>query len=156
MKKREEKEIKWETYLRIGERTLGWYIIFFLVMIGLIIFGWLSRNFLFIFLVLLGGIFILFFRKEGQIIKCELNEEEFLINGRENVYKYKDLLGFTILEENDDTFLVLHTQNKLVPYLKVHFPKEYKEKIETFLESRLKRLEYEENFWDVLWEKLKF
>lgn len=153
-----EKKIEWKTSSSLtGERGFLWYVIFFVVLWALLIFAWHQKNFLFIVLIILGGVLILFTGgNEKKEIKCLLTEKEFLINGKENVYRYEDFLGFSIFKkEEEKSFLVLYPKNPLVTNLKIHLPSDKEEEVKSFLKNKLEEREYQESWINILWEKLK-
>jgi hypothetical protein len=148
--KQANKKIEWET--KIGnkeEKSFLWYIIFSFLILGFLIFAWYSKNFLFAVILLLGSV-LLIRQPADRKIKCELLEDGLRLEESEKIYHYQDILGFAILEGEDNNLLVLHIKSTFNQYLKINFPKSKTKEIKEFLQDKVPEMEYELGLLDVL------
>jgi hypothetical protein len=146
-----------EGYISKGkERGLSWYIIFFLVVVLMLIFSWFQKNFLFMFVILLGSILILTGNKDEKI-KCSIDENGFYVGeNKENFYNYKeDIEGFSVLEGQGGDVLVFHLRKLLRGYIKIYLPRGKGGEIKKLLSGKVKEEKYEEGVMESLLELFK-
>ncbi len=138
------------------EKSFGWYLIFGILFIAMIIFGFASRDFFFVIFLLLAGILVIALGgRKPENIKFTLGEDGCKIGNSETIYRYSDMTGFAIVEKSsDNNLLVLRQKSTVNPYLKVPIKKSMTEDVKLLLGSKLEQREYEETLLDVLIERV--
>ncbi|MCL4400242.1 hypothetical protein M1506_03130 [Patescibacteria group bacterium] len=147
----ENKEVVWEApEFDQVEKGAGWYLVFGLIFLGLLIFGWLSKNFLFLIFIILSGLMIVAFSKRTpKEVRFKLDEDGFSIN--KMLYRFSDMSGFAVVERGSKTDLLVLRRNVVTnPYLKVPLVKDVTEEVRIFLKTKLKEGTYEETLVDTL------
>lgn len=143
----ENKEIIWYApEFQYHHKELGWY---WLSIIGsgiLFLIALWQKNLLFGIFVVIAELMVIIWAKEfPKNIRFKLSKKGLEI-GKMKFYSYEELSGFHIHEEDEDGFseLILKTNKRLHPYLKVLVDKNDIAEIKDYLKNHLPEIEYEE------------
>ena len=145
-------EIIWHApEFKYHDKDLHWY---WLSIIGagiLFLIALWQRNFLFGIFVIIAELMVIIWAKEfPKNIRFKLNKKGLEI-GKINFYSYEELAGFHIHEEEGEFLeLILKTNKRFHPYLKVLVDKDDSEEIKNFLKNHLPEIEYEEPVSEVI------
>jgi hypothetical protein len=97
------------------ERSVDWYWAMGIVSIAIIIIALVNRNYLFAFLILLGGVLIILsLRKAPDNMRIEISEQGIMING--HLYLYDHIESFWMYKDlSEAPNLLIHTRRTLFP-----------------------------------------
>lgn len=124
-----------------------WYLYFFLVAAILMVFGYLTENYLFMGLVFLGGSLLLFrsFKKPGMIMFA-IHDDGIYIQNKH--YLYKDIKNYSIYSFGDQHYFVFYPRNSIS--LPVHVPISDPEKVREKISNAVPETEYEQSLLEAL------
>jgi hypothetical protein len=153
-----QQEITWSApEYHYYEKSTRWYGAVAVLAGALMLIALVQKNFLFAFFAVIAGFLVSFWGKRvPQTIPFALKEKELTINNRRS-YLYEKCGGFTIIETpNHPPELVLKTQERLHPWLRIIIPKNQEEAIRTLLLEHMQEIEYTESLGDHIARMLKF
>ena len=104
------------------QRSVDWYWAMGIVVIAIIIIALVGRNFLFAFLMLLGGVLlVLSLKKKPQDMHIEISEQGMMING--HMYMFDQIQSFWMYNDlSEKPHLLIHTHRSLFPKITVPLP----------------------------------
>jgi len=144
------KEITWHApEFKYRYKDISWYWLSFAVAGVLILLSLWQKNLLFIiFIIIAESMIIIWANRFPKELRFKLDKKGVYID-KINFYPYEELDGFHILEnEDEDSDLILKTDSKIHPYIKIMISSEDIEEIKSFLQNYLEEVEYEESFVD--------
>ncbi len=142
---------------QLHSRGTMWYIVAGVLLIGLLIYAFVTANFLFALLVILFAIIIfLSHTNEPPIVEVSLTDTGMVMNNR--FYPYYSLHSFWIIFEPPFTkHLYVDFQNSMRPSMAIHLgdedPLEVRKTLRKFVYEDLEKKE--EPLSEVLWRVLK-
>ncbi len=153
----EKKEILWEApEFDYVEKGAGWYLIFGIAFIAMIIFGWFGQNFFFmIFLFIAGILVVTLSNRKPDNVTFKLGTEGCTVGESKTSYRYSEMKGFAIVEREHRNNLLVFRRNVAVnQYLKLPLKKSVTGEVREFLREKLTEGQYEENLLDVLIDRV--
>jgi len=134
-----------------------WYFVVSLVILFLVIFALVQKNFFFAFFIVVAGAIVFYLsNRRPRVFDFEVNEEGIKI-GKATFYRYDEIEGFSIYERpqqlND---LVIKRKVTINPYLRIPIDDKHSKQVEDFLNDKLKQISYQPSFIDLLADWLGF
>ncbi len=133
------------------EKDVSWYWMGLIIAICLLAFAVWQKNFLFAVFTVIAYLAVVYSTGQKPAVwKFTLNEKGVGIDPQKGksiasrFYKYEEIAGFDIWEKE----LVLKTNKKISPYLKMNFPAEKEKEIKEFLVKYIPEKEYEVSISD--------
>ena len=144
--------IEWQApEFEYREKGVSWYWIGLIIAICLLAFSVWQKNFLFaVFTVIAYLVIVYSAGQKPAVWKFTINEKGVEIDPQKGksiasrFYKYEEIAGFDIWEKE----LVLKTNKKISPYLKMNFPAEKEKEIKKFLIKHIPEEEYDVSISD--------
>jgi len=144
--------IEWQApEFEYREKGVSWYWIGLIIAICLLAFSVWQKNFLFaVFTVIAYLVIVYSAGQKPTVWKFALDEKGVEIDPQKGksiasrFYKYEEIAGFDIWEKE----LVLKTNKKISPYLKMNFPAEKEKEIKEFLIKHIPEEEYDVSISD--------
>lgn len=151
-------EFSWNTYeYEHREKSTDWYwALGILVVVGAVI-AFITKNFLFGFLLLLGGFMIgLFAGKKNDPISIEISIRGVLLNGK--VINFPDIKAFWMYRNPFGVRkLILKTNRNFAPMVSLPIPDDIRAAdLREFLLLQIPEQELKESFTDLLLERIGF
>jgi len=145
------KEIIWTApEFRYVHKDVEWYWMTLIVAGILVLIALWQKNLLFAMFIVIAEVMTIMWAKElPKNIEFKLDKKGIHI-GKIKFYGYEELSGFHILENNDETELILKTREKLHPYLKIILENNEVPEIKELLKQHLPEIEYEESLSDTI------
>jgi hypothetical protein len=135
-------------------RGLLWYVGITFLVIALIIFSIVQKNYLFLIFVILSAIvYYLMGRQASRKHIFRINIQGVTVD--EKIFPHDEIKGFGIFEKLEKEYLIFETSSFTQKYVLAPIKKD-KEKIVEFLKKHIPEKQYEENFLDTLEDFLKF
>ena len=145
-----EKEIIWRgPEFKYYHKEPSWYWINGIIAGALFLIALYQQNILLAIFVAITELTIIMLAKRlPKTIEFKINEDGIHF-GKMAFYSYEELTGFDIREENDEVSeLVLLTDSKINPTIKINIPVKNEEDIRNILKNFIDEVEYENTFFD--------
>ena len=114
------------------ERSLLWYALSVLVVLGLLIFALVSGNVLFAIIIILASIIIIHIsRHEPRIMNIKITKEGIVIENR--FYPFSEIKNFWIIHEPDVKRLYFEFKSALIPRLSIPYQEQDPNQLREFL-----------------------
>ncbi len=165
-KKQEETAnvIKWEApEYEYEPKTVSWYWLSIIISIILIAIALWQKNFLFVVFIVIAELVLIYFSNLlPKVWSFEIDDEGISIisnsgASQKKKYPFSDVLGFDIYPANDGyKELIIHTNLKLTPYVKMFIFAEDEKKIEEKLLEVTQREEIPHLITDALEKIVRF
>ena len=129
------------------EKTLNWYIYLTLVVAVLVLFAYLTENYTFIGLVLIGAAFIIFksTRKPAMFV-FRLSDTSMTLGDKE--WKYDEIKSFSLFQIESRNYFAFTPKGRFRVSIKIPVVKP--EEIRDKLNNLVSQVEYSESFTEVL------
>jgi hypothetical protein len=143
-------EIVWRgPEFKYYHKEISWYWMSGIISGALFLIALFQKNILLaVFVAITEFTIVILAKRLPKTIEFKINEEGVHF-GKINFYSYKELSGFDIRKENDEVSeLVLLTDSKINPTIKINIPLKDEEDIRNILKNSLDEVEYENTFFD--------
>jgi len=143
-------EIVWRgPEFKYYHKEISWYWMSGIISGALFLIALFQKNILLaVFVAITEFTIVILAKRLPKTIEFKINEEGIQF-GKINFYPYKELSGFDIRKENDEVSeLVLLTDSKINPTIKINIPLKDEEDIRNILKNSLDEVEYEDTFFD--------
>jgi hypothetical protein len=141
------------------DRSTKWYWASLIGAVILVAIALIQSNFLFaVFIAIAEIVVVTWARRKPHTLEFALSTKGVHLDHK-GFYEYDRLSGFKVIDPGvDENFLelVLHTNRKTNPYLKIMFPREHEHSIVKFIDDFLPEMEYEDSALDQISHMLKF
>ena len=145
-----KKEIIWRgPEFKYYHKEVSWYWINAIISGTLFLIALYQKNILLaIFVAITEFTIILLAKRLPKTIEFKINEEGIRF-GKITFYSYEELTGFDIREENSEVSeLVLLTNSKINPTIKINIPLKDEEDIRNILKNFIDEVKYEDTLFD--------
>lgn len=153
----DEQGLSWSSpEFNFVERTAGWYLASMCVAAVLAIVALFQKNFLFFLLVIVSEIALLLVaRQKPRLYGYRLTEEGILVN-ETMVYLFSALRGFAMVDDGVSGYveLVILPSKRFSQFSKILVPRPLMQSVFSELSSRLKVLQYEEHFLEMILKRI--
>ncbi len=155
-KEKNPKEIvNWdaEEYIQ-REKNGGWYVVFVLVVLALIVLSVVLKWWTFTALVVLSAIALLIYvKRPPRQLHYSLSDKG--ISEGNNLYSYEDFKNFGVLQDGDNYAIVMTPRKRFSPRVTIYFPQESGEEIVDAFGMRLPMEEVKLDFLDKMVRMLR-
>lgn len=139
-----------------GEKNALWFIIFAIVVIGLIAFDLLIlKSYTFsVLVVVMAAALIIYSRRPPKAIEYTLSIDQGLYVG-DRLYHFNDFKAFGLIKDGDQHSIMLIPSKRFDPGVSVYFPEEVGEKVVDILGARLPMENLKLDMIDIIVRKLR-
>lgn len=114
------------------QRGLLWYLIAFLVVVGLLIFSFATDNFLFAVIIILSVVIIVYIsRRNPRIMNIKITDAGIVIEN--HFYPYSEIKNFWIINEPDIKRLYIEFHSAFIPRLSIPYRDQDADTLREFL-----------------------
>jgi hypothetical protein len=154
----ETTEFSWDTVeYEHREKSTDWYWALGILVVVVSAIAFLTKNFLFGFLILFGGFLVgVFASKKPEPVSIEISTHGIVVNKK--LFYFKDVAGFWIYRNMFGVRkLVLKTAQNFTPIISLPIPDDVRaSELRIFLLNYIAEVELKESFTDLLLEKIGF
>ncbi len=142
-------------YIHVEKNAL-WYVLFLLVVVGLIALGlFVLKSYTFAALVLVMSVaLVIYGLRPPRTIQYTLSTHQGLYIG-EKLYKFDDFKAFGLIQDGVHHSIMLQPTKRFAPGVSVYFPEEAGEEIVDILGAHLPMKKFELDLIDVLVRQLR-
>jgi hypothetical protein len=136
------------------DRNWTWFVLFAIVVIGLIALSWYWQLWTFaVLVVVMAAALLVYINRQPRDIEYTLSIDQGLYVG-EKLYHFNDFKSFGLIQDRGSHSIMLIPVKRFEPGVSVYFPDEVGEKIVDILGSRLPMQETKLDAFDIIVRKL--